>query len=87
MSDSKPKHRWLKNCPPGLFVTKDGCLGFKSEYSTVLRGGFCQCDAYVVESGEYFVGGAATPQIRDKILVQWISADALLAKLGEDRKS
>jgi len=44
-------HGWpctLAACPPGLFVVGDS-LGFKSEYGL---------DAFVVESGEYWWGGA-----------------------------
>lgn len=59
----------LRNCPPGLFVF-DGTLCFKSEYSTnenaiAGEGG----DAYVVESGEYFWGGAKSKADRGNLMV------------------
>lgn len=69
-----PKCR-LDDCPPGLFLYERGdytTLGFKSEYSTEgssMGKKLIQCDAYVVSSGEYFWGGAATGDDRDALLV------------------
>jgi hypothetical protein len=60
----------LGECPAGLFLF-DGALGFKSEYKTESQShpGFWQCDAYVVESGEYFWGGASDAPARERLLV------------------
>jgi hypothetical protein len=65
----------LDDCPPGLFLYKRGdhtTLGFKSEYSTdtsSMGKPLHQCDAYVVSSGEYFWGGAATGDERHALMV------------------
>jgi hypothetical protein len=68
----------LNACPPGLFVTMDGYLGFKSEYVTTLENPRrYQRDAYVVESGEYFWGGAKTSEERGQVLVRPIASDDL----------
>ena len=65
----------LNDCPPGLFWFED-MLGFKSEYTTTLENPRrYQCDAYVVESGEYFHGGAKSTEERGKLLVRPVSAD------------
>jgi hypothetical protein len=58
----------LNSCPPGLFLF-EGMVGFKSEYSTVTAAGYIQCDAYVVESGEYFAGGAKSTEERGALMV------------------
>lgn len=67
----------LDECPPGLFMFGD-MLGFRSEYSTQVRktvaenpdGPIYQPDAYVVESGEYFWGGASDTATRSALIVQ-----------------
>ena len=59
----------LKDCPPGLFLW-NGNLCFRSEYATMTETNPNQPDAYVVESGEYFWGGASTSKERDELLVQ-----------------
>jgi hypothetical protein len=47
----------LNECPPGLFWY-GSTLGMKTEYATILENPRrCQCDAYIVASGEYFAGG------------------------------
>ena len=59
----------LADCPPGLFMF-NGMMGFKSEYTTTLENPRrYQCDAYVVESGEYFHGGAKSTQDRAALIV------------------
>lgn len=58
----------LEECPPGLFLFGD-CLGFKTEYQNA--GGGTQ--AYVVESGEAFGGGAKTAEEREKLMVYPVS--------------
>lgn len=55
----------LSACPPGLFWY-DGILGFKSEYHTPDG----SPEAYVVESGEFFAGGATTRANRNGLIVQ-----------------
>jgi hypothetical protein len=59
----------LDECPPGLFLFGD-TLGFRSEYWTPKQTPPNQPDAYVVESGEYFWGGADTTAERSKLLVR-----------------
>ncbi|WP_257556480.1 hypothetical protein [Sphingobium sp. CFD-2] len=54
----------LNECPPGLFRTEDGTYGFKSEYSTTT------VDAYCLESGEYFWGGATNAEERGALKVE-----------------
>lgn len=59
----------LRECPPGLFIF-GGTLCFRSEYSTTLENPRRhQPDAYVVESGEYFWGGAKTSEERSALSV------------------
>ncbi len=60
----------LAECPPGLFLF-NGYLGFKSEYHT--KAG--QPDAYCVESGEYFWGGAKGIEARAALLVTPVDAE------------
>lgn len=72
----------LADCPEGLFLFAGNNLGFKSEYMTENSRGFYQTDAYVVDSGEYFWGGATTSEDREKVLVCPISAAALTAFLS-----
>jgi hypothetical protein len=75
----------LNECPPGLFWF-DGTLGFKSEYYTTLENPRrYQCDAYVVESGEYFHGGAKNTMERGKLLVLPVPAETLLAAIRKAR--
>lgn len=62
----------LNECPPGLFRTEDGTIGFKSEYTTTTGAG-PQCDAYCVESGEYFHGGTGSVEARGALLVEPIN--------------
>lgn len=54
----------LAECPPGLFLFGD-CLGFKSEY----RSDTGKVEAFVVDSGEYFWGGAKTSEEREALMV------------------
>ncbi len=42
----------LAACPPGLFITDDNAMGFKSEYGTNEG----RIDAFCLESGEFFWG-------------------------------
>ena len=72
----------LAQCRPGPFLF-DGQLGFKTEYgaTTVDENGAAMSghlvrwvvtnrpDAYVMESGEFFWGGASTHEDREKLLV------------------
>lgn len=72
----------LNDCPPGLFVTMDGHLGFKSEYATTLPATNSQPlriqrDAYCLESGEYFWGGAKSVEERGCVLVRPVDPDDL----------
>lgn len=87
-ADEQVREVSLNDCPPGLFWFGQ-TLGFKSEYTTVLENPRrYQCDAYVVESGEYFWGGAKGSEERGKLLVRPVTrpspvvdglADALAA--------
>ena len=54
----------LRNCPPGLFLFGN-CLGLKTEYRT--ESGLTE--AFVVESGESFQGGAKSSEDREALLV------------------
>ena len=54
----------LGKCPPGLFLF-EGILCFKSEYLTALG----RVEAYVVSSGEFFVGGTKTEEERRGLMV------------------
>ena len=54
----------LDQCPPGLFLA-GGCLGFKSEYRTTTG----WTEAFVVASGEFFSGGAASSEDREALMV------------------
>lgn len=73
----------LGSAPPGLFWF-EGILGFKSEYKTesVSRPGVWQSDAYVVEGGEYFWGGAPNPVEREQLVVIPINHDDACADIG-----
>ena len=69
----------LNECPPGLFMF-DGTLCFKSEYTTTLENPRrYQVDAYCVESGEYFHGGAKSSTERGNLMVEPIDAAAIRA--------
>ena len=72
----------LNECPPGLFEF-NGHYGFKSEYTTMLEDPRrYQCDAYCLESGEYFWGGASGTEVRGKLLVRPIEAADLIERLA-----
>jgi hypothetical protein len=53
----------LKDCPPGLLLFR-GMFVYKSEYFSDGK-----VDAYCVDSGEYFWGGAITSKERDALIV------------------
>lgn len=72
----------LGECEPGLFWFGE-TLGFKSEYKTKNSSGIYQSDAYCVESGEYFWGGAKGAVAREALLVRPI-ASMPAATEGED---
>ncbi|WP_416464013.1 hypothetical protein [Sphingomonas sp. VDB2] len=55
----------LNECPPGIFRTEEGSYGFKSEYSS--KG---KCDAYCLDSGEYFYGGEMDAEGRGLQMVE-----------------
>lgn len=62
----------LKDCEPGLFRSKDGWLGLKTEYKTpISKGLFTHYypEAFVVESGEYWWGGTNNHEDREKQIV------------------
>ena len=62
----------LIDAPVGLLMY-DGCLVFKAEYSTAIQAGSgvtVTPDCYVVESGEYFWGGAKTAEDRNNLNVE-----------------
>lgn len=73
----------LEDCPPGLFRFGD-MIGFKSEYKSRVGGefgaGVYQCDAYVVSTGEFFVGGAKTYADRGNLLVEPVEYESLAAR-------
>lgn len=59
----------LDECPPGLF-SFEGRLGFKTEYGHKNeKTGRYHAAAYVVESGEFFWGGAQTFEERGALMV------------------
>lgn len=67
----------LREAPPGLFVfERDGrrSLGFKTEYHTPDG----RTEAYVVASGEFFYGGAASYEDRENLIVRPISEPGLI---------
>lgn len=55
----------LQDCPVGLFRSEAGVLCLKTEYTSA-RG---KIEAYIVESGEAFWGGASTPEDQRRVLV------------------
>lgn len=70
----------LRNCPPGLFVY-DGYIGFKTEYGVSIGGQVTHWpDAYCIDSGEFFWGGATTHEDRAELLVLPIDADLTFAR-------
>ncbi|MCK0531479.1 hypothetical protein [Sphingobium agri] len=75
----------LNACPPGLFRTEEGGYGFKSEYSTEASDGW-KCDAYCLESGEYFQGGRESTAARGEILVEPVDFLGELEKLRMQNK-
>lgn len=68
----------LIECPPGLFRFGD-TLGFRSEYATVTANNPYQPDAYVVESGEYFHGGAQSSLERSDLMVEPLPTSLIAA--------
>ena len=56
----KSKSCKLKNCPIGLFMSKNGELCLKTEYGV---------ESYIVSSGERFWGGAKNQDALSKIIV------------------
>ncbi len=63
----RKRRTMLNNCPVGLFLWRN-TLVMMTEYSTIAREG-AQRDAYIVESGEYFHGGAKSALERGRLLV------------------
>lgn len=64
----------LADCPPGMFQTVEGRLGFKTEYMHESeRDGRYYPEAYVVESGEFFWGGAEDHPARAALMVRPIA--------------
>ena len=56
----KQKSCKLKNCPIGLFISKNGELCLKTEYGL---------ESYIVSSGERFWGGAKSQDDLSKVVV------------------
>lgn len=54
----------LRDCPAGLFLF-GGSLGFRSEY----RSDEGHVEAFVLEGGEFFWGGARTQNDREELIV------------------
>ena len=71
----------LKDAPPGLFRW-NGVLGFKAEYCSHA----CYPDAYVVESGEFFWGGAKFYHERDNVMVEPVTVEDLLPDAHKPEK-
>lgn len=59
----------LIDAPVGLFE-HNGNLALKTEYSTIHKDGTSTPDCYLVESGEYFWGGAKTVAERNNLEVK-----------------
>ena len=59
----------LIDAPVGLFE-HNGNLALKTEYSTIHKDGTSTPDCYLVESGEYFWGGAKTAAERNDLEVK-----------------
>lgn len=49
----------LRTAPPGLLLTAEGTLVFKTEYAAILNSEDGQPDVYVAASGERFWGGTS----------------------------
>lgn len=81
----------LADCPPGLFLF-NGSLGFKTVCGAmrgaIIPGGKVKWevthwpDAYCVESGDNFWGGAITHEDRAQLMVQPIADAAIAAMRG-----
>ena len=62
----------LGNAPVGLFKSEYGTICLKTEYGEIAqdeKGKFVKADAYIVDTGEYFWGGAETSRARNDLLV------------------
>lgn len=70
--DDDHKFVRFRDCPPGLFRTPDGVWGLMTECSSYVSeaDGVVKRDAYVIDSGEYFQGGASTNLERMDLLVE-----------------
>ena len=68
----------LRDCPEGLFLYED-TLAVMTEYATQTRHNPYQRDAYIVESGEYFVGGDISSLERDELMVTPLDHGLMLA--------
>lgn len=62
---SKVKWRTLEDCPIGMFMSEYWNLCVKTEYGNNEG----RIDAYVVSTGEFYWGGAKTPEDQRKIYV------------------
>ena len=60
----------LGDCEPGPFETRDGTLGFKSEYRTAAGA----VEAYCFGSGEFFWGGTSSPAAQIMVRVRHVGA-------------
>lgn len=72
----------LALCPVGLFLYDDR-LCFKPE--TVTRNpvcGFDQTDAYWIDTGEYFWGGAPAPEFRETKIVRPVALEAFMMDMA-----
>ena len=67
----------LADCPPGVFVSPQGWLGFRNEYWTD-KG---EPEAYVLASGEFYWGGVDTHAERRKVLVRPLDPDEVATAL------
>lgn len=79
----------LSDCPPGLFMF-GGILGFKTEYGATIGSRVTHWpDAYCVESGEFFWGGAKSHEVRADLLVLPIECDLSFARvlIGQMREA
>lgn len=72
----------LAECPPGLFLFGE-TMAFKSEYRTRTASHQYQSDAYVLESGEYFWGGAKSSEAREALIVQPVTLAQPAAQQSE----
>lgn len=73
----------LEECPPGLFLSESGHLGFKSEYRMHNGEEMTRWpDAYVVASGEVFWGGAKSHDERAALFVRPIDDTDLILALS-----